>query len=52
MIFTNFSINQNFTSFNSPLDQFEVTSLISLNAPVLNYLSISLTNLGFYSILF
>ena len=51
MIYTNFSINQTYASFNSPLDQFEVTSLISLNAPVLNYLSLSLTNLGFYSIL-
>ena len=40
------------TKFNiiSPLDQFEVTNLIGLNAPVLGYLNISLTNLGLYSL--
>ena len=32
----------------SPLDQFEVRDLISLNAPVLGNLSISLTNIGLY----
>lgn len=32
----------------SPLDQFEVRDLISLNAPVLGHLSISLTNIGLY----
>ena len=39
------------TKFNiiSPLDQFEVTNLIGLNAPVLGYLNISLTNLGLYT---
>ena len=31
---------------NSPLEQFEVTNLISINAPILGYLNISLTNLG------
>jgi F-type H+-transporting ATPase subunit a len=35
----------------SPLSQFEVLSLIGLNAPILNYLNISLTNLGLYTIL-
>lgn len=35
---------------NSPLDQFEVLNLISLNAPILGDLNISLTNLGLYSI--
>ena len=45
------SINLNqFTQF-SPLDQFEVTSLIGINAPILGYLNISLTNLGLYSII-
>lgn len=34
---------------NSPLDQFEVINLISINAPLLGYLNISLTNLGLYS---
>ena len=36
---------------NSPLEQFEVTSLIGLNFPVLGYLNITLTNLALYSIL-
>jgi F-type H+-transporting ATPase subunit a len=35
----------------SPLEQFEVSSLISLNAPVFGYLSLSLTNLGLYSLI-
>ena len=35
----------------SPLSQFEVLSLIGFNAPVLNYLNLSLTNLGLYTIL-
>lgn len=35
---------------NSPLEQFEVVNLISLNAPILGHLNISLTNLGLYSI--
>ena len=42
--------NQNLI-INSPLEQFEVTNLISLNAPILGYLNISLTNLGLYSII-
>ena len=32
----------------SPLDQFEVRDLVSLNAPILGNLSISLTNIGLY----
>jgi F-type H+-transporting ATPase subunit a len=32
----------------SPLDQFEIRNLISLNAPVLGNLSFSLTNIGLY----
>ena len=36
---------------NSPLEQFEVCSLLSLNAPILGYLNISLTNLALYSII-
>nr|YP_009870410.1 ATP synthase A chain subunit 6 [Omphalotus japonicus]QKJ84733.1 ATP synthase A chain subunit 6 [Omphalotus japonicus] len=35
----------------SPLAQFEVLSLIGFNAPILNYFNLSLTNLGFYTIL-
>ena len=34
----------------SPLSQFEVTSLLSLNAPILGYIHISLTNLALYTI--
>jgi F-type H+-transporting ATPase subunit a len=36
---------------NSPLEQFEVTSLLGLNAPIFGHLNITLTNLGFYSLL-
>ena len=35
----------------SPLEQFEVTNLIGINAPILGYLNITLTNLGLYSIM-
>src|SRR6266478_1281478 len=35
---------------NSPLEQFEITSLLGLNAPIFGYLNITLTNLGFYSL--
>ena len=35
----------------SPLSQFEVLSLIGFNAPIFNYLNLSLTNLGLYTIL-
>ena len=38
----------NFTNIISPLDQFEIRNLISLDAPVLGNLSISLTNIGLY----
>jgi hypothetical protein len=36
---------------NSPLEQFEVTSLLGINAPIFGYLNITLTNLALYSIL-
>ena len=32
----------------SPLDQFEIRDLISLNAPILGNLSLSITNIGLY----
>ena len=35
----------------SPLSQFEVLSLVSVNAPILGYINISLTNLGLYALL-
>src|SRR5436190_1101261 len=36
---------------NSPLEQFEVVSLLSFNAPIFGYFTLSLTNLALYSIL-
>lgn len=36
---------------NSPLEQFEVSSLISVIAPIFCYINITLSNLGLYSIL-
>jgi F-type H+-transporting ATPase subunit a len=32
----------------SPLDQFEVRNLLSLNAPIIGNINISLTNIGLY----
>lgn len=37
-----------FTEITSPLDQFEIRNLISLEAPVLGNLNLSLTNIGLY----
>jgi F-type H+-transporting ATPase subunit a len=36
--------------FTSPLEQFEVTSFAAFNAPILGGFNLSLTNLGFYSL--
>lgn len=36
---------------NSPLEQFEVLSLIQLNAPILGHFSIFFTNIALYSLL-
>jgi F-type H+-transporting ATPase subunit a len=36
---------------NSPLEQFEVTSLLGLNAPIFGYINITLTNLALYALL-
>ena len=36
---------------NSPLEQFEVNSLISIIAPIFGYINITLSNLGLYTIL-
>jgi F-type H+-transporting ATPase subunit a len=36
------------TEITSPLDQFEIRNLISLDIPVLNNLHLSLTNIGLY----
>jgi len=40
-----------FTQITSPLDQFEIRDLVSLNAPIFGNLHISLTNIGLYLIL-
>jgi F-type H+-transporting ATPase subunit a len=36
---------------NSPLEQFEVINLISVNAPILGHLNLALTNLSLYTLL-
>lgn len=36
---------------NSPLEQFEVVSLVNLNAPLFGYFNLALTNLALYSLL-
>jgi F-type H+-transporting ATPase subunit a len=41
----------NLTFINSPLEQFEVTPFISINAPILGNFNLSLTNLGFYALI-
>lgn len=41
-------MTNNFTHIASPLDQFEIRNLLSLDAPVLGNLHISLTNIGLY----
>lgn len=46
MLISQFNFN-----INSPLEQFEVTSLLSFNAPILGYFTLTLTNLALYSML-
>jgi len=41
--------NMNY-NISSPLDQFEIRDLISLDAPVLGNISLSITNIGLYLI--
>jgi F-type H+-transporting ATPase subunit a len=36
------------SNFTSPLDQFEIRNLLSLDAPIFGNLHISLTNIGLY----
>jgi F-type H+-transporting ATPase subunit a len=50
-MFNNTNFNSSNLFLNSPLEQFEVTSLIGLNAPIFGYLNLTLTNLSFYSLL-
>jgi F-type H+-transporting ATPase subunit a len=41
-------MNNNFTTIISPLDQFEIRDLLTLDAPLLGNLHISITNIGMY----
>jgi F-type H+-transporting ATPase subunit a len=40
--------NISYTTISSPLDQFEIRNLLSLDAPIIGNLQISLTNIGLY----
>ena len=40
-----------YTHVTSPLDQFEIRDLLSLDAPILGNLHLSLTNIGLYLII-
>jgi F-type H+-transporting ATPase subunit a len=42
------SLNNLHKEIFSPLDQFEIRDLLSLDAPILGNLHISITNAGFY----
>jgi F-type H+-transporting ATPase subunit a len=44
-------MQNNFVQILSPLDQFEIRNLISIDAPVLFNMNISLTNIGLYLVL-
>jgi F-type H+-transporting ATPase subunit a len=41
----------NFNLITTPLDQFEIRDLISISAPILGNIHISLTNISFYLII-
>lgn len=41
-------MNNIYTQICSPLDQFEIRNLLSVNAPILGNLQLSLTNIGLY----
>jgi F-type H+-transporting ATPase subunit a len=52
----NSTLNQNFfvvfeKEVFSPLDQFEIRDLLSIDLPILGNLHISITNIGFYLII-
>ena len=40
--------NKLFTEISSPLDQFEIRNLLSIDAPFLANIHVSLTNIGLY----
>lgn len=39
------------SSIISPLDQFEIRNLLSLDAPILGNMSLSITNIGLYLVI-
>lgn len=51
MLINNLKSTTKLVTINSPLEQFEVTSLISVNAPIFGYLNLTLTNLSLYTII-
>jgi F-type H+-transporting ATPase subunit a len=40
--------NNLFTEISSPLDQFEIRNLLSIDAPILGNMHLSMTNIGLY----
>lgn len=42
------SFNSLYSEIASPLDQFEIRNLLSLNAPIIGNIQISVTNIGLY----
>lgn len=48
---TNLFLNNSYLIINSPLEQFEVINLISLNLPLFGYWNLTLSNLALYSII-
>jgi F-type H+-transporting ATPase subunit a len=40
--------NFNFENIISPLDQFEIRNLFSIDTPLLGNMNLSITNIGFY----
>lgn len=50
-MYNNLNSFTNLVFINSPLEQFEVINLISLNAPLLGHLNIALTNLALYTLI-
>lgn len=51
LMLKNLTLISNSLISNSPLEQFEVSSLISVIAPIFGYINITLSNLSLYSIL-
>ena len=50
-LLTDCRVGHNLFFNNSPLEQFEVTNLLSVQFPIFGYFTLSITNLALYSIL-